>query len=745
MAQQDPPRVELRDYANPIFNSKRTGLVPPTITNAFELKPALVNMVSNNQFSGHPSEDPHLHLKTFIELCETFKMNGMTEDAIRLRLFPFSLRDKAKLWLYSLDATNINTWDGLTKAFLNKYFPPSKTVQLRNQITCFLQKEHENLHEAWERYKELIRACPHHGLEQWLIVQTFYNGLIPSTKIIVDAAAGGSFENKTMEESYTLIEKLAQNHAQWSIDRTPRAGGKHDVDTITMLTAKMEAMQRKIDSLSNQPSGKAIITCNFCGIVGHSALECTQGMASTDLDGSEQVNAVWNNNQRRDPYSNTYNPGWRDHPNFSYRNQNVENPASNQGGQQPYQNRSNQPASYLSKLEALVESYIAEQKETNKQFHSTLQGLTQRIDTLNAQGKILENQVIQMAKPQPPPQPKPQPPPQQPKEAPPNNQLGMPPNFCNAVFVRDGVGVEEEVYVAPPPYVPPIPFPQRLYGSEVLRAYNSLRTLEIVRPEVPRPQAISHMVEYSKSMDAIPIVAEEFKHPDKGPEEVSIMEKRENPRNTDPPPKMADQGTFSIPCVVNWKHLDDVMCDLGGSVNLMSRKTFESTGLSKLEPSEKVLQFANGTSQKSAGLAVDVPVWVGNYKILADFQILDMKVDDVPILLGRPFLATVRANFDVWNAKLTFLIGDDEVIFDMKKPRTNEFLENKCRNEESEEEISDEDFSEWNEIPHNFAWVIWDESRTSPMGTMEVVNVDGWNYGSGWNSDPEETEPPDVA
>ena len=120
MAQQDPPRVELRDYANPIFNSKRTGLVPPTITNAFELKPALVNMVSNNQFSGHPSEDPHLHLKTFIELCETFKMNGVTEDAIRLRLFPFSLRDKAKLWLYSLDATNINTWDGLTKAFLNK-------------------------------------------------------------------------------------------------------------------------------------------------------------------------------------------------------------------------------------------------------------------------------------------------------------------------------------------------------------------------------------------------------------------------------------------------------------------------------------------------------------------------------------------------------------------------------------------------------------------------------------------------
>jgi len=106
-------------------------------------------------------EDPNLHLLVFLEVCDTLKINGVSTDAIRLRLFPFSLRDKARAWFHSLPLGSITTWDELTKVFLAKFFPPSKTASLRNQITSFTQREDETLYEAWEWFKELLRLCPH--------------------------------------------------------------------------------------------------------------------------------------------------------------------------------------------------------------------------------------------------------------------------------------------------------------------------------------------------------------------------------------------------------------------------------------------------------------------------------------------------------------------------------------------------------------------------------------------------------
>ena len=93
-------------------------------------------------------EDPNLHLSVFLEVCDTLKINGASIDAIRLRLFPFSLRDKARAWLHSLPPGSISTCEELTKAFLAKFFPPSKTASLCNQITSFTQREDETLYEA---------------------------------------------------------------------------------------------------------------------------------------------------------------------------------------------------------------------------------------------------------------------------------------------------------------------------------------------------------------------------------------------------------------------------------------------------------------------------------------------------------------------------------------------------------------------------------------------------------------------
>ena len=139
----------LQEYTMPNLGDNLGSIVRPNVdANNFEIKPAIIQMISQFQFGGLPSEDPNAHLAQFLEICDTFKMNGVSSDAIKLRLFPFSLRDKAKLWLHSLTPQSIRSWDVLSKSFLDKYFPPGKTAKFRQEITSFTQHNGESLYEA---------------------------------------------------------------------------------------------------------------------------------------------------------------------------------------------------------------------------------------------------------------------------------------------------------------------------------------------------------------------------------------------------------------------------------------------------------------------------------------------------------------------------------------------------------------------------------------------------------------------
>src|SRR5262249_17668767 len=264
----------MMDYAKPSFDGTNSSITRPVVAaNTFEIKPAIIQMIQNTvQFGGLPNEDPNAHLASFLEICDTFKANGVSNDAIRLRLFPFSLRDRAKGWLNTLPSGSITTWDGLAEKFLTKYFPPSKTAKLRNDISTYTQLEFESLYEAWERYKDLLRRCPHHGLPTLLQVQTFYNGLIHGHKAMIDAAAGGTLNNKTPDVAYALIDEMATNSYQWQVDRasTKKQAGVHNVDVVTALATQIELLSKKIDGMS---MGQ-VLTCELCGAPGHKSVEC---------------------------------------------------------------------------------------------------------------------------------------------------------------------------------------------------------------------------------------------------------------------------------------------------------------------------------------------------------------------------------------------------------------------------------------------------------------------------------------
>ena len=312
--------MTLSEYAMPNINGAGTSIVRPTVNaNNFEIKHGLIHMVQQAQFAGEDSEDPNEHLANFLEICDTIKINGASEDAIRLRLFPFSLKDKAKVWLNSKAPNSFATWAALSQAFLSKYFPPGKTAKLGNDIISFVQRNDESLYEAWERYKELQRKCPHHGLPDWLIVQTFYNGLTYAVRITIDAAVGGALMSKSIEEAYDLLKKMATNNYQWSNERgmPKRSPGMYELDGINMLNAKVDSLVKMFGDLRTaNVISKPVLSCDWCA-GAHMSSDCQQ---------VEQAQFVSNlNKQQNNPYSNNYNPGWRNHPNFRWRDQ------SNQG------------------------------------------------------------------------------------------------------------------------------------------------------------------------------------------------------------------------------------------------------------------------------------------------------------------------------------------------------------------------------------------------------------------------------
>ncbi|CAL2256449.1 unnamed protein product [Prunus armeniaca] len=251
---------------------------------------------------------------------EDYAQPGVSEENLRIRVFPYTLKDRAKNWLMTLAPGSLTTWDAVAKKFLDKFFSTQKTATLRGQIFNFKQDDGEHFNECWERFKGLLLQCPHHGLPLYLQMQIFYDGLTQTCQSIVDNATGGALKKKNAQESYNIYEMLGSN-AQHKDTRGKRVG-MYEISSNNDLALQVASLEKKLDSTLNMVP-KIAEVCAIYNIPGHPTYQCSASEAYPKFV-QEQVNLVNSYNQRpmKDSFSNTYNPGWRYHPNLSWKNNN---------------------------------------------------------------------------------------------------------------------------------------------------------------------------------------------------------------------------------------------------------------------------------------------------------------------------------------------------------------------------------------------------------------------------------------
>ncbi|GJX40099.1 reverse transcriptase domain-containing protein [Tanacetum coccineum] len=197
------------------------------------------------------------------------KYKNVPHEAIKLMLFSFSLEGAARIWLEKEPPRSIHTWKDLVSKFVNYLFPPSKTTNLKNDITNFQQRFDETFSEAWDRFKDLLRKWPHHGFSELHQIDTFYNVLTQSDQDSLNASADGNLLNRTPRDVLTTIE--SKSKVRSSINKpivskvstaTSSPSPSLDVTALTEIVKELVLMNKA----TKQAIVKAIEeTCVTCG------------------------------------------------------------------------------------------------------------------------------------------------------------------------------------------------------------------------------------------------------------------------------------------------------------------------------------------------------------------------------------------------------------------------------------------------------------------------------------------------
>ncbi|XP_070668423.1 uncharacterized protein [Malus domestica] len=584
---------------------------------AFEIKQHMLNILP--MFHGLSSDDPNMHIAEFLMGCKNILVRGFSAESIKLRLFPYTLKDQARRWLLTLPSGSITTWAQLSEKFLNKYYPASKTLDMRTQILSFAQKPNEEFHEAWERFKELIRKCPHSGINTTDQMHIFFRGLNMTTKTLVNASCGGS---------QVVVQQPLQ------------------------------------------------AACSICSLTNHDFLSCPHKDAYPEFT-TEQVNS-FNNFQRPryDPYSNFYNPGWRDHPNLRWDKEQHTRPQFQQQGQQPaapkaawdvaIEKLANTTTQEIQNLHAAVKNIKKQMGQIALQVSERAPGTFPSQTVPNPRGREECNAIrtLRSGKSYN----------NKHENSDGNSQAAELHQTKSAIFADSEISAdsgqsqdrsentaEASTKTAERVYEPPMPYPERLRPkAKDQQLTDFMKTLAKVQINLPLINAIKNIPSYAKFLKDVCTKKKKLVDFEK----VILTEQCSAVLLHKLPPKKKDPGSFTISCTIGNCDFSSALIDLGASVNLMPYSVFKRLGEGELKPTSSIIQLADRSITYPRGVIEDVIVKVDDLYLPADFMVLDMDEDlTTPIILGRPFLATARTLIDVEAGTLTFRVEDQTVVF----------------------------------------------------------------------------------
>ena len=248
----------MRDHIHPPRVSAPSCIIPPI--DDMVVRPYLVPLLPT--FHGMENENPYTHIREFEEVCTTFKEGVPDMDLLKLKAFPLTLKDKAKIWLNSLRPRIIRNWAELQAEFLKKFFSTTKTNSLKRQIYTYSAYDNEKFYQCWERFMDTINACPHHGFDTWMLVNHFYDGMSPAMKQLLETMYGGDFLSKHPDVAETSKARDEPNprEAEKLRASTHQRGGIYALSEDMEMKAKLTTLTRRLEELEmrNQHEMQAV-------------------------------------------------------------------------------------------------------------------------------------------------------------------------------------------------------------------------------------------------------------------------------------------------------------------------------------------------------------------------------------------------------------------------------------------------------------------------------------------------------